>query len=521
MTTVTRVRRRRPALALACAGALALGAAACGDSGSGGDAEPASAVPASAPFYAEIAVNPGGDVQSDAEAALRKILGTEDVGAEIERLVKSSGDAPSDEEWEDFKRTKRIGFFFTSLDGQEPQGAAVIAVDGIDDVDLDTDGRQKRTYKDVDYWVDGDGDVTAKVEDFVVAGTEGGLRTVVDTLEGDDVETMDDNDAYDDGLEQLGAEDPLASAYVNVEGLVNAIARSGGLPNDVVGQIREQLEQGTGATSVVAVSANAERIAFGVLGQGTAQGSGAAGDATAALQGLPGGAWLAVGLPGLGESLRTSLQQALQVASAGGEDVAGQMQAIEQALGINVQDDLLSWMGDAGLFAQGTTVADVGGALVVQSTDPATSTAAVGKLRRVIRQAVTGARPRPLTTVSGADAGFEIQTAQLPFPIIVAAAGDRFVVGLGAPAVEAALSPQTTLGDTEAYKTAAGQLEDGVTPGLFVDLSAIGAFAKGLGLDGDAQGAQALQYLDRFGAIIAGSQDEGGTQRSQLVVTLK
>jgi hypothetical protein len=521
MSTLTRVRRRRSVIALACAGALALGAAACGDSGSGGDAEPANGVPATAPFYAEVAVNDGGDAQSGAEAALRKILGTDDVGAEIERLVKSSEDPPSDEEWDDLKKVKRIGLFFTSLEGENPQGAALLAMDDIGDVDLDTDGKEKRTYKDVDYWVDGDGDVSAKVEDFVVSGTEAGLKVVVDTVTGDDVETMDDNDAYEDGLERLGAEDALATAYVDAEGLLNAVGRSGGVPAEVLGQIRQQLAQGAGSTSVMALTADADRIKVDVLGQGVTQPAGeGGGDASAVLEGLPGGSWFGIGFPGVGESLRSALQQALQLSAVGGEDVSAQVQAIEQALGVDIENDLLSWMGDAGLFVQGATVANVGGAFVVQSNDPAKSQAAVGKLRKVVGEVVTGARPRNLSGVAGADAGFEVQSPSLPFPVIVASGGDKFVIGLGAPAVEAALSPQSTLADNEAYKAAAGQL-DGVQPGLFVDISAISAFVKGLGLDGDPAGAEALKYVDRFGAVIAGSGRDGDTARAQLVITLK
>ncbi|HWV85691.1 MAG TPA: DUF3352 domain-containing protein [Capillimicrobium sp.] len=521
MSTLTRVRRRRPLIALACAGALALGAAACGDSGSGSDAEPASAVPATAPFYAEIAVNDGGDAQSGAEDALRKILGTDDVGAEIERIIKSSDDPPSDEEWEDVKQVKRIGLFFTSLEGNQPQGAALLAMDDIGDVDLETDGKEQRSYKDVDYWVDGDGDVTAKVEDFVVSGSEGGLKVVIDTVKGDDVETMDDNDAYEDGLEELGGGDALATAYVNAEGLLNAVGRSGGVPAEVLGQLRQQLAQGAGTTSVMTLSANGDRIKVDVLGQGVTQPAGeAGGDATAALEGLPGGSWFGIGLAGVGESLRTALQQALQLSAVGGEDVSGQLQAMEQALGIDLENDLLSWMGDAAVFVQGATVANVGGALVVQSSDPAKSQEAVAKLRRLVGEVVSGARPRDLSGVAGADAGFEVQSPSLPFPVIVASGGDKFVVGLGAPAVEAALSPQSTLADNDAYKAAAGQLE-GVQPGLFVDISAISAFVKGLGLDSDPSGAEALKYVDRFGAVIAGSGRDGNNARAQLVITLK
>ena len=75
---------------------IALLAAGCGSSsgGSGGADDPAALVPASAPLYAEAIVRPQGQVRAGAEAALRKILRTNDPGAAITKaLEKGSGQA--------------------------------------------------------------------------------------------------------------------------------------------------------------------------------------------------------------------------------------------------------------------------------------------------------------------------------------------------------------------------------------------------------------------------------------------
>src|SRR6476646_3084749 len=84
--------RPRAALA-AAAGALALGLVACGG---GGDtnADPAAAVPAGAPLYVQATVRPAGELGDDTEAALKKILRTDDPGAKIEQaLASGSGDS--------------------------------------------------------------------------------------------------------------------------------------------------------------------------------------------------------------------------------------------------------------------------------------------------------------------------------------------------------------------------------------------------------------------------------------------
>ena len=71
--------------------------------------------------------------------------------------------------------------------------------------------------------------------------------------------------------------------------------------------------------------------------------------------------------------------------ATGGVDPATLLQGLQSQLGIDVQKDLLSWMGDAALFVRGTSMDDLGGALVVKSKDPAASRKAIGTLRKLLR----------------------------------------------------------------------------------------------------------------------------------------
>ena len=60
-------------------------------SSSGGANDPAKAIPASAPFYLEATVRPTGKQRTDLEAALSKILRTDDPGAKITELIDKAG----------------------------------------------------------------------------------------------------------------------------------------------------------------------------------------------------------------------------------------------------------------------------------------------------------------------------------------------------------------------------------------------------------------------------------------------
>jgi len=87
VTTTLSLSPRR--LAVLAATAIAIPIAGCGssDSSSSGNTDPAKAIPASAPFYLEATVRPDGKQRTDVEAALKKILRTDDPGAKIKELI--------------------------------------------------------------------------------------------------------------------------------------------------------------------------------------------------------------------------------------------------------------------------------------------------------------------------------------------------------------------------------------------------------------------------------------------------
>jgi hypothetical protein len=509
------------------AGVLALSLAACGGGG-GEDADPAAAVPASAPIYVQATLRPEGDLQENTNAALKKILRTNDPAATIEKAIASSDPNTKVDYQQDVEPWlgSRAGAFVTSISGTNADGAAVIASKDNDKaqefLDSQVDSKAaKKTYKDVDYRF-ADNSATGIVGDYVVVGSERGFRTVVDTVNGDGVETIDGNDSYKKALDTVGSDDALGTVFVSTQGLIDALARSGGVPPDTVASLRQAITASGGTATAVklGVSANAIAIDSATLGVKKSASGAQAGNAAAALSALPGDAWMGIGLGAIGPRLRQALQQVAQVGSLGGTDVNGQLGAMQQALGIDLDKDLFSWMGDGGLFVRGTTIADIGGALVVESSDPNATAQALGKIRRLVGQLSPTTKVTQLRGVQGADAGLSVTPEGFPFPVILALAGDKFVAGINPQAVEAAIAPSSKLADSASFKQAASALA-GVDPTFFVDVAPILQLADGLGAGDDPDFAKVRSYLAQFTSAAAGSKREGDTQRAKLVVTLK
>ena len=94
-------------------GALALGATACGSSGDK-DADPAQAVPASAPIYAQVTVKPDGDLKANTESVLEK-LGVNDPSHDITQFLKDSANDPGEVDDVVAALGSRVGVFVTSF----------------------------------------------------------------------------------------------------------------------------------------------------------------------------------------------------------------------------------------------------------------------------------------------------------------------------------------------------------------------------------------------------------------------
>jgi hypothetical protein len=492
----------------------------CGGSGGDPDADPAAVAPASAPVYLEANLDPG----EDAEAVARKLSGSEDPGGELQRLFeKAVNEGGGDFSWKDDVESwigDRIGVFFTSIsaDTDEFQGALVAPAEDADrakevlerdlaEADPDEQKPQvtDRTHRDVRYKVDTANDnAVAIVDDYAVFGSERGVKAAIDAADGD---SLADAKPYKDARAEV-TDDGVAFAYVRASTLLSGLGPQGAALRPLLGQI--------GETIGIAVDAEQDAIRVETASLGARGGRSGSGDV---LGTLPGDSWLAFGVADIGGQLSDALRQFGQLGAFGGIDIEQALEQVQQQTGIDIREDLIAWMGDGGLFVRGTSVSELGGALVVESSDPARTARVIPRLGRFLESALE-ARVSPLSR-SGVDEGVTVRFPQVPLPIHLAAAGDRFIVAVTDGALDAALSPDSPLSESPAFRDAGSKLGDGIKPSFFVDLAPVKTLLDETGVLRSEDGRKAGEVLERLSTIAAGGKREGDVGRGRLVVGVK
>ena len=517
--------------ALAVLAAMAIPIAGCGDSTSDSSsagnagADPAAFLPASAPVYVEAQVQPTGDLKANTTTVAGKILRTGDPGGKIVGLIDKGikDDGVSYEKDIAPWLGQRAGLAVTGVGagGEDADIVAAIASKDDDAAQKFVDSRKggtDREYRGVKYRFKAGDDLAAAVVDHaVVLGTERGFKSAIDARSGD---TLAASATFKKARETVGT-DGLGFVYADPGRFFDlaAGAASGKAPGVDAAQLKmfKGLLTGSGLQSVAAkldVASNALRIDAAAIGIKTKVGSG---DGPGAAAAVPAGSWLSVGVGDVGGTITKGIESLGDSGATGGMDPATLLQGLQSQLGIDVQKDLLSWMGDAALFVGGTSMDDLGGALVVKSKDPAASRKAIPKLRKLLTSldVKTGA----LSGAGSSDAdGFSIDVGELPAGIQVAAKDDKFVVAYGKDALADALDPSSALGDSEPFKTAAGLL-DGAKPSLFLDTPQVVKLVSAIAGD-DEDFLKAKPTLEVFGPAAAGMSSDGDVTRLKIAVAV-
>jgi hypothetical protein len=504
--------------------ALPVAVAGCGGDG-GEDADPAAGVPADASLYVEVTVRPEGDLREDTEAALRRILRTEDPAARIrdlvDREVLDEGDTYEGdvEPW----LGRRIGIFFARGQGEEPPAAAIAATSDPDEAErgLREDGDRESEYEGetlVHDEPDGDEDeeaVGAVVEDYAIVGTEAGVRAAIDVLKGADA--LAEAEGFEQALEPLDDEDEaLARAYVDPDGLTDALA--GVIPAEERTALRQVLDQvGAGLGATFAVEGNALRLDVATRTEDEADGEQEP-DASM-LEELPGDAWLAFATGDIERQVTGRIEQLGRVAGLAGLDEM--VRDVEQETGVNLRRDLLSWMGQGSGFVRGRGPEDIGGGLVVASKDPEATRRAIPRIARVVEAVAEGQVQASELEEEGVDEGLRLRAEGIPVPINIAAAGERFVLAVGDPGLRAALDPEQPLSDNEDFGAARESLQGDVQPSLFLDVAPVLRLLDDLGVTEDAEGRRARETLAEFRSVVGGSSRDGDNGRTQIVANLR
>jgi hypothetical protein len=515
------------AAALAALSLLAALLVACGSGAASGDADPASAVPKNAMFYAEVAVRPDGDLKQDALDATGMVLHTDDPEGKLRELLdkalaeQQDADLDYDRDIKPWLGERAALWLSTRTDDEgDPSGAAVVDVTDTDAAmqsirkGAESDGEKltKRSYNGVDYQVDSDNVGAGVVEDFLLIGPEPELKASIDAVKGD---SLAEADRYKDSVDQLDDE-RLAHFYVDLKPILQLAARQD--PNDQDFQQLQQLIPLDKFPPIVgAFQANGDRLAldFAIHGNLDELGplsAGYTGGATKLLEELPGDSWAVFGSAKYGQTMKAMFDQ-----YAGLFGGAAAKSQIKRQYGIDIDEDVLSWIGDVAVFVRGDSIDSLDGAAVIQVTDSDKASRGFGKLVGLL-QSAGGVRAKPVK-IDGAEAAFSVTDPSVPKPIILARSSERVVIAYGEDAAKESFSPSSKFGDSDVYNTARDKLGD-VDPALVVSMPSIIKLVDASG-SADAEFEQARPYLEAYDVVAYGFKGDDDSGLVRVVAGLK
>jgi hypothetical protein len=573
-------RRSSALLILVLAGTVVAG---CGSSHpSGTEADPAGAVPATTPLYAGATVRPAEPLRAAAQKAGQTLSHQSDVYLRLLAALQTPGSpaltfnhdvAP----WLGSHAAIFLGSPGASsqasvgrllalvqqglLGGSATASAFPFGAKGVQGaIVLDTTdvakarsfldsqaaraGGHPATYRGVSYETAPGGIAVGVVDRFAVIGSESGIRSVIDTTQG--APSLARSLAYTELLASapggaLGHVYANPGAYGPSRGA--AAGAQGGLPgllSLLAGNHSVNISLVPSATSIAldadVLSAGGSAPAGGLLSAGP-QGAQALGE-------LPGESWLAVGLGNVGTTLSedvAGLHTLVSIGSgftgsgtagnsSGGLSINGLLGGILaplQALSANTAEakrDFASWMGSAGMFASGSGLLELRGGIVIGSTDPARSRAAVAKLGAKLAKAGGSVQA---VSIPGTEASVAARLTGLPVVLDIAAGRDssghaKFVIGLGEPSIAAALNPSSTLAGAASRAAAASSLGEGIQPSVSLDFPTLLGLLESVGLSEDPSIAPFVPYLRSLTTLAGGGKSVGaGVERFRLVVGLR
>lgn len=481
----------------------------CGGGGSV-DVGPAAAVPASTPIYLDATVKPTGTAKTNAEAALKTILHTNDPASQIIAQIdkqKTATGQPVDYQTDIAPWLgQKAAVFFTTL-GQNSKGASVVETtnpsaalafaqkaNGTSGAPKSVDGVSVQTAQDRTT-------AYATVGDFLLVGNEAGVEAAIQADKGD---SLGDDSDFKDSIGDL-PDDRLGTVYTVPKTFIDALG------SQFDANSKAAIEKSAGENLTEPVAGALTATANSVQLEATGGSNGVDTPESSLIGDVPGQSWLALGIGDLGDNLKQSINQLKQQIP----NFASIQQQIEQTTGSSL-DQLTGALGDAVIYVQGTSQSTLTGALVVQSKDTALTGRLLNQLQGLLR---IGGQIKPLK-LSGGGTGFRMSDRSIPQPFEIAQQGDKLVIGYGAGSAEASLTPAQTLSDSPTFSAAQGQVSSLGTD-LFLNLQSIFALAESSGAKSDPQYVQAKPYLDALNYVVTGSGSSNDKAEFKAVLGLK
>lgn len=520
--------------------ALVIFLAACGGDDDEGTTvsgpDPIALAPADVPFYAQFVVRPEGSLGDDLKSAIAKVSGDDDPGQAIIDQLNEALAEDSDLTYEDDIEPwlgSRAGVFVSGVqaDTQQPDAAAVIATTDTDaaqsfvDSALEAGGAETsdESYEGVDYKLDAnDGSAVGIDQDFLIVGTEQGFKDAVDAGAGDSLEDSPDATA---ALEQA-PDNSVFSMYADGTAVARLLKSSPDLGPVQSKQLDQTLAQIPDGPIEAWGTVTDSSFAFG----GSAPTPADAVAPSDLITTFPSGSWLAFAGADVGKQIEDQIQQFQAAFEATLNEAAGELPpgvgapkgdplgGVEDTLGIDFGKDV-GWIGDAGMFLEGTDLLGLGTGVVLESNDERAATAALDKIESAISRDRAIRRDAQVAPNSAGD-GFTVQSP--PFTAELAVRDSKLVVAAGSEDVDSVLSPDETLADSDRFTAVTGNLSEGATPTFFLDFPPLLDLIESQGQASDDPGYQsAAPYLHALDYLVGGSSVDGDRTSGSLVLGVK
>jgi hypothetical protein len=516
-----KLRLIAPVLAATIVCLLAAGCGGGGDSGGGG-ADPAGIAPAKTPLYVDFTIQPEGETKENVEALAQKLAGVDDLGGLIvSKLEESAGEEGEEVDFE--KEVKpwlgeRAGFIYPKFEGGDFNdfAAAIQVTDGGEAeafVDKHVESGDEKfedgSFEGVDFKVGEDGTAVGLIDELlVIAVEEGTFKEVVTASKG---ESLADESAYADAVSKLPP-DSAADAYVDIGNLIGEAEAGGELDQSTRLFFENAGVKLNEATAVASLVPGSDQLEIDVSSNAIGDNA-PSGDASKLLESLPAGSVAALASAEFGKRLSEGIDQIDENGIPGQVPPHQLKQALKQS-GIDLEA-IAGSIGDVGLFVEGNSERNLGGAMVL-TTDSATQAKnTVSNIGLFLR--ASGAPG--VTAVSGKASGFSVRSPELGRqPVVVVAKGERIAIGYGLEGAMAGLEGSgETLSESPLYKEAVSAL--GSTPiAAFVDGPAALKLASALVPPGEEGFRKAKRYLTKIDYLAAGSEASDGLATAKIIV---
>jgi hypothetical protein len=479
----------------------------------------AALAPPDVPLYAEATVRPEGDQADAVSSIVEKVAGSTDPLSQIpEELDAALADSGASIKYEDDIEPwlgQHAALFVRSFDNAAPGGFPDLALlFEVEDADAarsfvekaissDPGDTVERTYAGDDYYASPkEGLATGIVDDTLVFGTEDSFKLAVDTSQGG--QSLADSSDFEERMDSLPS-DALGTVFLDPGPVLEAAIAADAGPE--LNMWRPLLAGPLSAPVAASLSATDDTASIDLATM--VDGADAIADESPMVGDLPAGAWFAAAIPDLGPALERAADELEKSGLPGAGALPGELR---DATGLDLGDDILSWLGGVAGFIEGTDEASLQIGVIAQA-DQADAPHQLLVALRVLAERQLGAPTGP--PAEGTEDGFTIPLARIQVGVT-----DSSLVGAFGTTIADVLSPETGLSDDDRYQDAVDALGSDVAPLLYTYLPSLFTVAE-LGGAGDDPGYEAARpYLGAFSYLIAGTHIDDGLAVSRVVVGL-